>query len=222
MKIKYEDYPLLSGKPYVVDRDDLKKYSQADIETVRDLVHGNNLEVVYFTNPIKDLVLKNYQKIVETASDAEFSGRYCFLFKDGVSVYFDASSKIIERKPYLGGRVATFGADVLASFNDQNDLCIAIAFYLFYKYADVETVVLDKIQRKQKIFGVKYFNETQSVVKIIDSAWARNIIQTEGFNVRGHFAFRWIGEGRRRKRLVWINEFQKEGYNRKAGILRNE
>ena len=51
---------------------------------------------------------------------------------------------------------------------------------------------------------------------IFDSKWYTEICNDESFQVSGHFRLQPYGDGTRK--LIWINEFTKNGYHRKATI----
>jgi hypothetical protein len=51
---------------------------------------------------------------------------------------------------------------------------------------------------------------------LFDSKWYTEISNDESFQVSGHFRLQPYGDGTRR--LIWINEFTKSGYHRKATI----
>lgn len=93
-------------------------------------------------------------------------------------------------------------------------------FITFKKYVDVETKIVNA-NRKEKHLGEKYVNETNRKVEILDSTYFTTISRTEGFGVRGHFRWQPYGNGRDQKRLIWISDFTKHGYTRKAKILNN-
>jgi len=100
---------------------------------------------------------------------------------------------------------------------------LVVTFELFKNYADVETKIISKAKgRKVKMNGDRYKNDCNVPVTIINSAYFTNIIRTVGFKVKGHFALRACGKGRKNRRLVWINPFEKQGYTRKAKINQNE
>lgn len=69
---------------------------------------------------------------------------------------------------------------------------------------------------------VKKNKKTQTVTEsgldyyIFDSKWYTEISNDESFQVSGHFRLQPYGDGSRR--LIWINEFTKNGYHRKATI----
>lgn len=91
-------------------------------------------------------------------------------------------------------------------------------FLTFLKYAEVETKIIPG-NKKDKHIGVKYLNDTNRPVEILDSTYYTTISRTEGFGVRGHFRFQPYGPGMSKKKLIWISDFQKAGYTRSAKIL---
>lgn len=141
-----------------------------------------------------------------------------------IGKYFNKSEDKIQ--DYLK---ATLSDDLL-SHNNVNieefagGLRMLVLFnVLFKQYASIETKIIQKgkpnIPRKITLNQEKYLNETPVPIQIIDSNWFTNIIRTTGFTVRGHFALRAYGEGRKKRRLVWIDTYQKSGYERKARRL---
>lgn len=96
-----------------------------------------------------------------------------------------------------------------------------IATINFIKYATVET---KQLAAGQKLKGIdcNYKNDTKSNVTILNSTWFTNLVKSDGFNVRGHFRLQpKKKDGEWTKELIWINDFEKHGYTRKAGILTN-
>lgn len=69
---------------------------------------------------------------------------------------------------------------------------------------------INKDKRTQTITetGLDYY--------VFDSKWYTEICNDESFQVSGHFRLQPYGDGSRR--LIWINEFTKNGYHRKATI----
>ena len=89
----------------------------------------------------------------------------------------------------------------------------------FKKYAQVETVE-SKARTKIHAQGCKYLNETDLDIEYLDSKWFTSLVNSKGFKVGGHFRLQpKKKEGEWTKELIWINDFEKKGYNRKAGIL---
>jgi hypothetical protein len=99
-------------------------------------------------------------------------------------------------------------------FVEQAELYVQCEVFL--QYAELQTKEL-KPHHKQ-IEGVKclYENKLPFTIQIIDSTWYTTLVKTDAFKVRGHFRLQPYGEGLSKKKLVWINEFQKEGYTRTA------
>lgn len=134
---------------------------------------------------------------------------YFFIKQDGDKIdYFHTSDKGVrnEDKPEL---------QLIYDY-----LAILKCFLLMEKYAKVE---IKDIAGKSKIIGDKksdkIINQTDYNVKIRDSSWFTTICRNEGFHVRGHFRLQpkkvngeWI------KELIYINEFEKQGYHRQAKI----
>lgn len=92
---------------------------------------------------------------------------------------------------------------------------------MFIKYAEVETkTVLGKSKRR---FGDPYRNDTDFPITHLDSKWFTNIVRSEGFSVRGHFRLQPKKiNGEWTKELIWIADFEKNGYTSKAKILNVE
>jgi len=93
---------------------------------------------------------------------------------------------------------------------------------LFRKYAQVE-VVESKARTKIHAQGCKYLNETDLDIEYLDSKWFTTLVNSKGFKVRGFFRLQpKKKDGEWTKELIWIDEFEKKGYNRKAGILKTD
>jgi hypothetical protein len=93
---------------------------------------------------------------------------------------------------------------------------LSAAFTFFIENAEVEVTYLDK-RSGINAFNCYYINNTNKNVKIYDSRWIRSIVMSESFNVRGHFRLQPHGEGRSKRKLIWVDEFEKQGYTRRAG-----
>lgn len=113
------------------------------------------------------------------------------------------------------------GPDIMPQMKLQDDYYLVEDFLIFKKYAELQTKICPP---KTGIFfnENKYVNNSSKGVTVYDSNYFTNIIRSEGFGVRGHFRLQRIGEGRTDKRLIWINDFQKEGYTRTAKINKDK
>lgn len=98
-----------------------------------------------------------------------------------------------------------------------------IAFCLFKKYCDIETKVVEPKNRRAKVGGQKYLNETDKRIRILDCTWFTNLVISGAFGVSGHLRWQRYGPGLAEKKLIWIDDFTKEGYTRKAkATINNE
>lgn len=111
---------------------------------------------------------------------------------------------------------------ISSNFGDKNTSLYAPMIYsllAFLKLSDVTEQVIPAGQRygTQKTF--KTHNIFPAPLTLVNSNWNITTIRGEGFPVKGHAAFRWVGPGRSSLRLVYIAPYEKEGYTRKAGKL---
>lgn len=91
-----------------------------------------------------------------------------------------------------------------------------IVIDMFKNFASVETSILDS-KKKTKIFNCKYFNKTDSKIIYLNSNWFTNIVQSQSFSVRGHFRLQPKKfNGNWTRELIWVDTFEKKGYNLKA------
>lgn len=95
----------------------------------------------------------------------------------------------------------------------DSDFVVQILAYLYF--GEITTKTLNP-KEKTKINSFKAFlNNSKFPVTYVDSLWKQRIC-VNGFKVRGHFRMQPFGEARIKRKLIWIEEFSKEGYNRKA------
>lgn len=142
-------------------------------------------------------------------------------FKEGLDIFSvgDTSDNVAS----ITTDEPVFGESLDELIGSMYELTLLIV--LFKQYAPIET----KIIRKDKGFShkivmnkEKLLNETKIPIQVIDSRWFTNIIREEGFIVRGHFGLRAYGPGREKRRLTWIPTYEKSGYSRQAGRLRDD
>ena len=90
----------------------------------------------------------------------------------------------------------------------------------FKKFASVELDIVKPRSRKKSTLDPqgKVVNDTGVEVTLLDSSWFREIIRNEGFKVRGHFRLQPCKneKGEWTRKLIYINEFEKHGYHRRA------
>ena len=103
-----------------------------------------------------------------------------------------------------------------ASLKDYVDM--VLDYLCLRQWAEVQmgkvsTTVKKDVKKNKKIHTI---TETGLDFYTFDSKWYTEISNTESFQVSGHFRLQPYGDGTRR--LIWINEFTKHGYHRKATI----
>lgn len=102
--------------------------------------------------------------------------------------------------------------------NLRDYIDMVLDYLCLRQWAEVQ---LGKVTTKVKK-EVKKQKRTQIVTEdgldyyLFDSKWYTEISNDESFQVSGHFRLQPYGDGTRR--LIWINEFTKNGYHRKATI----
>jgi hypothetical protein len=89
----------------------------------------------------------------------------------------------------------------------------------FLKYAQIETKMLPA-NKKVKDIACKYVNQTDYNIEYVNSTWFTNLVKSNGFKVRGHFRLQPCGVGMRDHKLIWISDFQKQGYTAPARKLK--
>ena len=92
-----------------------------------------------------------------------------------------------------------------------------IVYHLFRKYAPIET--MDAKSARPQSPQQPEVRTTLRDVRFLDATWYTTIVRSEGFGVRGHFRLQPCGTGRKDRKLIYINEFRKHGYVRKARLL---
>ncbi len=106
--------------------------------------------------------------------------------------------------------------------NLRDYINMVLDYLCLRQWAEIEIAEIHTKQKKE----VKGKKKTEIVVEdgisyfTFDSKWFTEICNNNEFIVSGHFRLQPYGDGSRR--LIWINEFKKYGYHRKALIERVE
>lgn len=90
---------------------------------------------------------------------------------------------------------------------------LRILIYLFH--GDIEERYIEHKKRLRKNAMSYILNDGPQGVFFADSLWKQRI-SVSGFKVRGHFRLQPHGEKFTKRKLIWIDEFAKKGYNRRA------
>lgn len=109
---------------------------------------------------------------------------------------------------------------ISGSFYPDDDIpqkkeLLRLLIYLFY--GDItERYIPAKV--KVRLSETKFLlNDSPFPVSYANTLW-RQRINVSGFKVRGHFRMQAHGEGRSKRKLIWIDEFAKFGYSRKSTV----
>lgn len=113
---------------------------------------------------------------------------------------------------YLDNEVRTEHDD----YTVREGVKIIIATELFMTFAELEVKNLPPSRQIWDGPTCLYNNKSKLKMGVVDCTWFTRLIQSGEFNVRGHFRLQPYADGSRR--LIWINDFKKHGYTRKARI----
>lgn len=103
--------------------------------------------------------------------------------------------------------------------NEIIDDNFAFKLLVYLNYGEISEKFIPS-KEKRKIGSLTTLtNDSALDIIYANSLWKINL-QVGEFSVRGHFRMQPIGIGRINKRLIWIEEFKKKGYNLKAGMTR--
>lgn len=137
------------------------------------------------------------------------------LKKDGtIQIHEEQTAVILQTK-----------AEESKNFNTESHLnMVSLLFHLlfFLEHAEVETKIVNNKKRKAVVDGEKVVNMTDFSLEVINSTYYTTIIRDEQFGVKGHFRWQPYGEGRSKLKYMYIKDFVKNGYTRKAKILAGE
>lgn len=142
-------------------------------------------------------------------------------------VMFDAQTceVIVSAIKNKGEQLKTYSnskySDVIPFYKDPMEAFnFNFILKLFKTHAKVETKYIapgDKVFTPQ----IRCNNYTKTGFTYLDSKWFTNLVRSDGFKVKGHFRLQPCKNerGEWTREIIWINDFQKEGYTHKAKIL---
>ena len=185
----------------------------------------------FITNSFSNSIKKAEDKIMEFAQKRgmsdfvkEFEDEVGILFFDGGWLLYETKDKqhtiFWFDKNILRGSCYIIDDSLYGHIGEDTDFILYfvrgfLSTLWFIRNCDVDQKI---IQPKEKFRenGNKHYNESESDLIILDCRWFTELIRDIPFLVKGHFRWQPIGEGRNRKKLIWIEDFKKEGYHRKA------
>jgi len=108
---------------------------------------------------------------------------------------------------------------ISGSFHPDDDIeqkkeLLRLLIYLFY--GDVTERFIEKKSKLKKSSTSYLLNDSSTGIFFASSTWKQRINMVTGFNVRGHFRLQPHGEGSQKRKLIWIEEFGKTGYRKRA------
>ena len=128
-----------------------------------------------------------------------------------IAMNIDSSKRQIHQNMWLSKSIGINDAEDIRSLI-YREFGRIVLFKMFKTYAEVETKVLPP-KSKIRDIACNYKNDTKLELNYLDSKWFTTLVQSEGFNVRGHFRLQpKKREGEWTKELIWISEFEKTGY----------
>lgn len=96
-----------------------------------------------------------------------------------------------------------------------------ILFFIFEKYAKVHVETETAFARRKsrsKIYNEKVSNAFHFDIQLRDCTWFTTICRNEDFKVSGHLRLQPCGKNLQDRRLIYISEYVKHGYSRKAAL----
>jgi hypothetical protein len=194
----------------------------------------NKTKKKYFiTHSFSDSIHKAENKIMDFAQKKgmidfvkDFEDESAIFFFDGGWILYEIKDKqhtiFWFNKNILRGSCYIINDNLYGCFEDTDSTLYFVRGFLttlwFIRNCDIEQKVI-KPQEKFRENGNKHYNESKSELIILDCRWFTELIRDIPFLVKGHFRWQPVGEGRTQKKLIWIEDFKKEGYHRKATKL---
>lgn len=202
----------------------MQKAENSLISLLRDIHEDNSLDFDVKGSFIVGNDIFLLKHIIKKDSDYNNTTFYHFK-KDGTFVCFYESGNDI-RKGMFGWVASPFKKEINmcggAEAFIMKHIGVCLLIEMFRTYAIVET---KNVEPKSSIVydSKKCENFTKLNITHLDSKWFTNIVRSDGFEVRGHFRLQPKKiNGEWTKELIWINNFQKNGYTSKAKILTHQ
>jgi hypothetical protein len=194
----------------------------------------------YLTKPFKEAIAKAYPKITKDLKHLEYKKPDAgVFFSDEGFILYLLHPQVYENvkedpninavfyafhKTRLNGVIYLSNTNHIHSCTDLTDeQCdkwansIMATFYFINECETEQLIVKAGEKSKNKKHDPAHvYNESKSDVIVLDCKWFTEIIRNIPFMVNGHFRWQPFGEKHGKRKLIWIEEFKKEGYHRKA------
>lgn len=156
-----------------------------------------------------------------------FSGNRLLRLKidDNYMQFCFLTSTITEKGPYIKWvlfHINKKTGTLSCNFLDKDVLEVETLVYkllCFVFLSENEEIIISPGSRYGTKKTGKIINEFKFPVTIINSKWNITSIRSEEFLVRPHLALRYFGSGRTKWKMVYINEYKKNGYTRPAANI---
>lgn len=194
-----------------VSRSIMESCRLIDIESIKENIDKYNFDFVSMYI-LLDNDISGFIKVERYGSD------FYFIMVSNISQY--SGSEIISYNNYsfITKQFYFEKTDNPAKTDliDYEKSIFVIQLLTYLIFGDITEKLL-KPKMSVNVNSTKFLNNSKLSITFCDSLWKQRII-TEGFKVRGHFRLQPIGEGRCNLKLIWIEQFDKLGYNRKATV----
>jgi len=97
---------------------------------------------------------------------------------------------------------------------------IMVALY-FINNCEIQQKIIAP-NEKYRANGERHYNESKSDFIVLDCGWFTELIRDAPFHVRGHLRWQVHGEKNTKRKLKWIDEYEKTGYHRQAKKIEND
>lgn len=148
---------------------------------------------------------------------------YCYFIKDRqhcIFIFYDNALMLQSHTNKQGNTEYWLSENICPVLSKEqkvdvfgNYVSIVLLYINFLKYAPIEVKYLSANKRINDI-NCKYVNQTDLNIEVINSSWFTTLVKSDAFKVRGHFRLQPCGPGLKDKKLIWISEFEKQGYVR--------
>ncbi len=201
-------------------------------EPVRILYDISNMKVYVIRKTVQEICSKiniKEEKKFDYLQKVKQGNTMLVLDENRFIKYFRNGNHIVaayfEKSP-ISNLYAMFNFDLDEGYenSDLDDMSargkkLFMQLIMFLEFAPFETVLLKPSQKNGTRNAGKVINDTPQNLIIVDSAWNKVIVRTEGFTVSGEsgigfLALRACGAGRFDRKFVWIEPYEKKGYVR--------
>lgn len=205
----------------------------------------NNLKFIYFSQDMADRVTPDFaEKVLSLIKHNWIKTKTgIILLNNWLSAYFFNNGNTVSialyqfahavdvavidkniKKDELIGMTMVIMHKKDGSGSEFNFPLYILCLLFLMDYAEHEVKYVHSGNKKEKIGSrnEKVFNSSSLKVECIDSNWFTTIIRSDGFSVKGHFRMQPYGEKLKYRKLIWINDFEKTGYTKKAKMLNTQ